>query len=659
MIPLFFATSRLKYSKWLSVHVEEMKALPTTAPKVHEEFLKGNFVVRRTTRRFSSVSPDMALEQTLNKDVKNHGGIIGISNKDNARNKWFFTAHIKAAVDAELNAMIEKDEHKAGDWHHTDNKADQERSVEWRDRILSSFKSRKVNPFTWTGKEDRITNLVTGSTASPEQTNQILQANDVAKSKHIDFVRERLEERRISFSAKLKMMNVQFKPLAKPKKKATSTKQPLKCNATNEVALLSRCTLSSADGDQPIDVISREDLSVFPPSIAEADGTLKKGEKSKLKAAILKATGIQPLTIQPASHDTETGALVVDAMSVIHKLAPDPGTTFGNYALLFLRVLLKKMRENNCIRLDVAFDRYMVNSIKGTERLRRSAGNTMNSLEIVSDQMAVPKNWSDYLTVEQNKINLFTFIQSQWREKCPTILNQHESVITNIHGEGTMITRVGVTPFPNLQNNHDEADTMLVLHINNLRSTHNNIIVLSDDTDVLILLLHFLHLWVQPQLRIWMLTMKEYISINDIAAALGPNCTKLVGLHSITGCDTTSFISGITKIKGYKRLIDSKHQLLRDIGEKSANLNEKSYAPVIYDLYGYSKFKGTVTQLRYKMIAEEGKMAHQLPPAKVSLDNHIKRAHLQVSIELPSRIMNHSLSHDDNEYLLSMTVKTT
>ena len=25
------------------------------------------------------------------------------------------------AVNAELNTMIEKDEHKAGDWHHTDN----------------------------------------------------------------------------------------------------------------------------------------------------------------------------------------------------------------------------------------------------------------------------------------------------------------------------------------------------------------------------------------------------------------------------------------------------------------------------------------------------------------------------------------------------------
>lgn len=67
------------------------------------------------------VSSEMALEQTLINDVKNRGGIIGISNKDNTRNKWFFTAHIKTVVDAELNRMSEKDEHKTGDWHHTDN----------------------------------------------------------------------------------------------------------------------------------------------------------------------------------------------------------------------------------------------------------------------------------------------------------------------------------------------------------------------------------------------------------------------------------------------------------------------------------------------------------------------------------------------------------
>ena len=72
---------------------------------------------------------------------------------------------------------------------------------------------------------------------------------------------------------------------------------------------------------------------------------MKQEENGELKAAILKATGIQPLTIQT----TDTGALVEDAMSVIHKLAPDPSVTFGNYALIFLKVLLKKITDNNCL----------------------------------------------------------------------------------------------------------------------------------------------------------------------------------------------------------------------------------------------------------------------------------------------------------------------
>ena len=66
---------------------------------------------------------------------------------------WSFTSlfSVCPVVDAKLNAMIEKDKHKAGDWHNTDNKAGQKRLVEWRDRNLSSFKSFQVNPFKWRG----------------------------------------------------------------------------------------------------------------------------------------------------------------------------------------------------------------------------------------------------------------------------------------------------------------------------------------------------------------------------------------------------------------------------------------------------------------------------------------------------------------------------
>lgn len=50
-----------------------------------------------------SVSPDMALEQSLNRDVKCVGELIGVSNEDNGRNNCSLTAHIKGDVAAELN----------------------------------------------------------------------------------------------------------------------------------------------------------------------------------------------------------------------------------------------------------------------------------------------------------------------------------------------------------------------------------------------------------------------------------------------------------------------------------------------------------------------------------------------------------------------------
>ena len=60
MMPVFFAANRYRYSKWLAVHIHEMKELVGTASEVYNEFMAGNFVVRRTKRPSSSVSTDMA-----------------------------------------------------------------------------------------------------------------------------------------------------------------------------------------------------------------------------------------------------------------------------------------------------------------------------------------------------------------------------------------------------------------------------------------------------------------------------------------------------------------------------------------------------------------------------------------------------------------------
>lgn len=76
------------YSRHATVYLAHMEALPEVAPEVHEQFNEGNSVVARSEIRFAQVSVDLALEQTINKDTKSRGGIIGFSRNHGARPWW-------------------------------------------------------------------------------------------------------------------------------------------------------------------------------------------------------------------------------------------------------------------------------------------------------------------------------------------------------------------------------------------------------------------------------------------------------------------------------------------------------------------------------------------------------------------------------------------
>ena len=72
MVPLFFATSYQHYSRWLTVHLHDLRKL---SQSIKNEFEKSNFVVTRSPRRFSAIPVDQAHEQN-NKVIKGCGGVI-------------------------------------------------------------------------------------------------------------------------------------------------------------------------------------------------------------------------------------------------------------------------------------------------------------------------------------------------------------------------------------------------------------------------------------------------------------------------------------------------------------------------------------------------------------------------------------------------------
>ena len=70
-----------------------MRKLPEKFPTIFNAFKAGMFVVCTSDRLFSAVSPDMKLEQTIQRSQKSMGGIISQTNQQNYVTEWEIVYH--------------------------------------------------------------------------------------------------------------------------------------------------------------------------------------------------------------------------------------------------------------------------------------------------------------------------------------------------------------------------------------------------------------------------------------------------------------------------------------------------------------------------------------------------------------------------------------
>ena len=63
--------------KWESFYLEKKRRLPIECQEIHSRFMKGSFVVKSLKRDFKGVSPNMKLEQKIQKSKRSAAGIMG------------------------------------------------------------------------------------------------------------------------------------------------------------------------------------------------------------------------------------------------------------------------------------------------------------------------------------------------------------------------------------------------------------------------------------------------------------------------------------------------------------------------------------------------------------------------------------------------------
>ena len=92
MCPVFFATNRPNYARWMVRYQLNLLNVDHTHPGVKEMLEGGAMSVRRTTKDFSRSAVDLTLEQTINADAASRlTGVARFGHSDPARRKWMIS----------------------------------------------------------------------------------------------------------------------------------------------------------------------------------------------------------------------------------------------------------------------------------------------------------------------------------------------------------------------------------------------------------------------------------------------------------------------------------------------------------------------------------------------------------------------------------------
>ena len=400
MLPQFFAMDRQNYARYLPVYLADMQKLELTHPEVYKEFAEGNHSISRSGQPFSQVSTDMALEQSINADSKSSGGVLGISQSPSALERWFLTIHERASITSAFKAMF-----GFQDGEQTSHKEAAPRRVR-RDeedvkKMISCFSSGLMtNPFNL--DSDELLNIATGVVLPEDVAQTLVHSTEKGRQQMKAFVEQRINSNAVGFWEPIPNMKIKTFSSANKKIHVKSSDKLVTVNADRD--LFGRLLIVSNTRQISLkDVLSFE-LSPIPYSLANADGSLRKGTKTVLCSLLEKDVNVvQQLTALP-----NPTVVIIDGMAIIQMSKSAGTSTFGDLSEKYYNIFTAPLFSNNCVQVHVVFDQYWENSIKEGERERRGASVGLE-VRIGGPTTPVPRQWGKYISNPKNKVRLRLF----------------------------------------------------------------------------------------------------------------------------------------------------------------------------------------------------------------------------------------------------------
>jgi len=613
MIPYFFAAQHIHYARYSMCYIRSMETLPE---QVLSRFMKGEHVMRHQHGLWNGMWSDMFIETTFMRYGHAPAGIIGITLKPKTLKVWAFSLHACSRLEADLDDMIEKT-FEAVDKHKEEGKARIGNDQRDREAIREQL-AKCINPLTPEKHPENLMNIVTGEHAS-------------SKVNVEDAVQIGLNQMR-EFSKRLP------EGLHDPINKKVITMVEIKRRVTVDNAkvydtntIYSRVIGLQASGREVNikDVLSYE-LAPVPMSMFESTG--------EMRAATSKSSLKRQLQVEVSTKTSNNVTIsIIDGSALLWVICWPMDGTVKDYAMNLKYTIANRLKMGD---VHLIFDRYYDYSTKGVTRSARATGaGRVHQLQLNSK---LPPQ-KIVLTVTENKKQLIGLVVNFLKRD--TSLHEqthtHKLVLIGEEAAPIEISDGGVVGArTDLANTHEEADNIIVQQVMMCAQTNEQmaITVVSDDTDVFVLLVHYYHK-TNMKNHVTMESPIKDRTIIDIGKTVerhAPFVTEILPAHALTGCDTVACCYGIGKGTALKVLRTGLHSLsllgVMDAPKESVIMQATAFMSACY---GQSSSK-SMSETRWKVWAFKTGQASStppklccLPPTTEAFEENVKRAHYQ------------------------------
>ena len=463
IIPWFFALDHTHYARWTPIHLHDMISLEQSHPSVYAEFVKGKFVVKKSKRSFSAIAIDQAHEQN-NAVVKGDGGAIGLTENSAAFHRWMVSGPEMARLIGEFQTSAEKKQNTET-CHHEQKQHIQ--SAFARDvQSLTEVFEEMGNPFL-EDSEDLLV-LDSRNIVHVAVSDAIKEIEQLGIDQYEAYVEERLVKQTKAIADPIKRNNLHL--FSRPPVQRKSSKQLQLSSLKNDCSLFSRLYIASQTRNGDLDDFFCHENQVCPPVLSK-NGIIRDGDKSELLHCLEELVPVEESLLSPTVE-----VLILDGAAIVNMLKPVNSKTFQDYAnKVFLPYIQSQLQHVS--RLDLVWDVYKPESLKADTRSKRGKGIRRR----VEASSVVPQNWREFLRIDENKTELFSFLSTQ-----VSGIDTNKQIIT------TCLTEVLCNNCENVAGlapcTHEEADTRMLLHLEDaVRQQYNKVSIRTVDTDVVVL----------------------------------------------------------------------------------------------------------------------------------------------------------------------------